>query len=363
MRATVRSKADMPQSCMPESRRSPILAAGTAILLVLTLTGCGYISTRGTSGGTYAGDVTPGIPRVEVAEVTPVAAPEAAPVESVGGTLGAPVAADGAPMPLTTTTTAATTTAPAETAPRTVTPPPATEAAAPPRRAEPAPVVAEAPPPAATTTPPPAATTTAAATTSTAGAPAGSTTGAGALSFGTRTTAAGDTETSLADVPPAPTDLPTVAERDQIRADLEADRDAATGALSFGGRTGTAGSTTAPATTTAAAGVTEAAPGAAAPAAARLLGSIKFDAGSATLPAGATSTLQRLVNEIQGRVRITGYGAGDGAGLATERAQAVARALVGLGIDPSRIVIDGRADERPGVTDGTAARAEISAGG
>lgn len=361
MRATVRSKADM-----PESNRPRTLAAGTAILLVLTLTGCGYISTRGTSGGTYAGDVTPGIPRVEVAEVTPVAAPETAPVESVGGTLGAPAAVDGAPMPLTTTTPAAAAPAPSETAPRTVTPPPTTEAAAPPRRAEPAPVVAEAPPPAATTAPPPTTTTTAAATTSTASAPAattGSTTGAGALSFGTRTTAAGDTETSLADVPPAPTDLPTVAERDQIRADLEADRDAATGALSFGGRTGTSGSTAAPATTAAATGVTEAAPGTAAPAAARVLGSIKFDAGSATLPAGATSTLQRLVGEIQGRVRITGYGAGDGAGLATERAQAVARALVGLGIDPSRIVIDGRADDRPGVTDGTAARAEISAGG
>lgn len=218
---------------------------------------------------------------------------------------------------------------------------------APPAAAEPAPTPTAAPIPAAPEAPAPVV----------AEAPAPVTPVAtGGLSFGGQPVSGGSSggATSLADVPERPTDLPSVAERETIRAGLEADRAAAVGGLSFGGRTaaasgGDTGSAAASAPPPAASG--------------QSLGTVRFAAGSAELPESAMATLREVANAASGRIRVTGYGAGDGAGLATERAQAVARALVGLGIDPSRITIDGEADRRSGITDGEAARAEIVTGG
>ena len=158
---------------------------------------------------------------------------------------------------------------------------------------------------------------------------------------------------NLGSVPQKPTDLPTPEQQAAERSQLEADRAAsgAPGALSFGNR---------------AAGQEAAAQPPAQeskPAFSfnnRVAGTVKFDSGSATLPASANSTIENIAKTAQSpKLRVVGFGAGDGAAQAKARAEAVAAALRAAGVDPARIVTAGAADTRPNITDGQAARVEI----
>lgn len=156
---------------------------------------------------------------------------------------------------------------------------------------------------------------------------------------------------SLGTVPEKPTDLPTPEQQAAVRSQLEADRAAsgAPGALSFGNK---------PAGQPAAAPAPEAKP--AFSFNNRVAGTVKFDGGSTTLPASASSTIENVAKTAQSpKLRVVGYGAGDGAAQAKARAEAVAAALRAAGVDPARIVTGGSADTRPNITDGQAARVEI----
>jgi len=160
---------------------------------------------------------------------------------------------------------------------------------------------------------------------------------------------------NLATVPQKPGDLPTPEQQAVVRNQLEADRAAsgAPGALSFGNRAaGQAGA--APATPAAAE------PKPAFSFANRVVGTIKFDGGSTTLPAAGNSTVEQVAKTAQSpKLRVVGFGAGDGAGQAKARAEAVATALRAAGVDPARIVTGGSADTRANITDDQAARVEI----
>jgi outer membrane protein OmpA-like peptidoglycan-associated protein len=160
---------------------------------------------------------------------------------------------------------------------------------------------------------------------------------------------------NLATVPQKPGDLPTPEEQAVVRNQLEADRAAsgAPGALSFGNRAGGQ------------AAAAPAAPAAAEPKPAfsfanRVVGTVKFDGGSTTMPAAGNSTVEQVAKTAQSpKLRVVGYGAGDGAGQAKARAEAVAAALRAAGVDPARIVTGGSADTRANITDDQAARVEI----
>ena len=156
---------------------------------------------------------------------------------------------------------------------------------------------------------------------------------------------------NLGSVPEKPENLPTPEERAAVRNQLEADRAAsgAPGALSFGSK---------------AAGTAPAAPAAEAKPAFsfnnRVVGTVKFDSGSTTMPAAGNSTVETVAKTAQSpKLRVVGFGAGDGAGQAKARAEAVAAALRAAGVDPARIVTGGSADTRANITDEQAARVEI----
>jgi outer membrane protein OmpA-like peptidoglycan-associated protein len=320
-------------------RARPI--AALVLLSGATLAACGG---RVFDGTPYAGDLQPTVPRVDVAEVTPLGPAEAPPVPSVGGPIGvAPGLEPGGPAAAIAAAPAPAEPTSEEIAAREVQARRRAEAEAARQQAE-------------------ARTTAETRQAQRAPAPAIQPIGPVVpLSFGSRAAATGqtggetpsevlprpavpDTDPNLADVPAPPTDLPTPEQRAVVQQQLEADRAAATGGLSFGGRAATA----------------PAIPDVGTGDSARQVATLPFESGSAALPTTASGTLRQIASSpAAGTIRIVGYGAGDGAGRAAARAQAVASALIGLGVAPSRIVTDAEADTRDGVTDVQAARVEI----
>ena len=96
----------------------------------------------------------------------------------------------------------------------------------------------------------------------------------------------------------------------------------------------------------------------------RVFPEIEFRSGSVRVPPGAVSVLAGVAEAIRGvpeaRVRIVGYT--DNVGLAArnlalsrERAQAVANVLIENGVDSERLTVEGRGEESPVASNGTAA--------
>lgn len=328
----------------------PVRGAVVTVALGLVLAGCGG---RIFDGTPYAGDVQASVPKAETAEVTPLGVAEQPPVPSVGGPLGTAQAGDTKTYSLpamaqTDADRAAMQQARAQQAQQQA-------GAQQQRRAQ-----IEAQRQAAFQRQQQAAQQQAAAQQAQQ-QPTGT---VAPLTFGQRRNTAAppamdsmprpasqQAYPNLATVPEKPTDLPTPEQQAAVRSQLEADRAAsgAPGSLSFGNK---------PAGQAAAAPAAEAKP--AFSFNNRVAGTVKFDGGSAALPASANSTIENVAKTAQSpKLRVVGYGAGDGAAQAKPRAEAVAAALRAAGVDPSRIVTGGAADTRPNITDGQAARVEI----
>ncbi len=325
----------------------PVRGAVATVALGLALAGCGG---RIFDGTPYAGDVQASVPKVETAEVTPLGPAEAPPVPSVGGPLGTAQAGDTRTYTLpalaqTDADRAAMQQARAQ-----------QQATQQQRRAQ-----IEQQRQAAFQRQQQIAQQQAAAQQAQQ-QPTGT---VAPMSFGQRRNTAAppamesmprpaseQAYPNLGSVPQKPTDLPTPEQQAAVRSQLEADRAAsgAPGALSFGNRG--AGQAAAPAP------AEESKP--AFSFNNRVAGTVKFDGGSTTLPASASSTIENVAKTAQSpKLRVVGYGAGDGAAQAKARAEAVAAALRAAGVDPARIVTGGSADTRPNITDGQAARVEI----
>ncbi len=331
----------------------PVRGAVVTVALGLVLAGCGG---RIFDGTPYAGDVPASVPKVETAEVSPLGAAEAPPVPSVGGPLGTAPTADAKTytLPVLAQTDAdrvAMQQARAQQAQQQA----GTQQQ---RRAQ-----IEAQRQAAFQRQQQAAQQQAAAQQAQQQQPTGT---VAPMTFGQRRNTAAppamdsmprpaseQSYPSLGTVPQKPTDLPTPEQQAAVRSQLEADRAAsgAPGALSFGSKpAGQAAATPAPAAESKPAFSFNN----------RVAGTVKFDGGSTTLPASASSTIENVAKTAQSpKLRVVGFGAGDGAAQAKARAEAVAAALRAAGVDPARIVTGGSADTRPNITDGQAARVEI----
>ncbi|WP_342235249.1 OmpA family protein [Inquilinus sp. OTU3971] len=329
----------------------PVRGAVATVALGLVLAGCGG---RIFDGTPYAGDVQASVPKAETAEVSPLGVAEQPPVPSVGGPLGTAQAGDTKTYSLpamaqTDADRAAMQQAQAQQAQQQA-------GMQQQRRAQ-----IEAQRQAAFQRQQQAAQQQAAAQQAQQQQPTGT---VAPMSFGQRRNTAAppamdsmprpaseQAYPNLATVPEKPTDLPTPEQQAAVRGQLEADRAAsgAPGALSFGNKpAGQAAATPAP----------EAKP--AFSFNNRVAGTVKFDGGSTTLPASASSTIENVAKTAQSpKLRVVGFGAGDGAAQAKARAEAVAAALRAAGVDPARIVTGGAADTRPNITDGQAARVEI----
>ncbi|MGO4724825.1 MULTISPECIES: OmpA family protein [unclassified Inquilinus] len=339
----------VPLSIVSARPRLPARGVVAATVLGLALAGCGG---RLFDGTPYAGDVQSSVPKAETAEVTPLGPAEAPPVPSVGGPLGTEQTANTKTyqVPLLAQTDADRAAMQQAQAQQRA----GQQAQQQQRQAQ-----LNAQRQAAFE----AQQRQAAAQQQAQQQPAQQPTGTVApLTFGQRRATAApsameamprpaspQTYPNLGSVPEKPENLPTPEERAAVRNQLEADRAAsgAPGALSFGNKA--AGTAPAPAESKPAFSFNN-----------RVVGTVKFDSGSTTMPAAGNSTVETVAKTAQSpKLRVVGYGAGDGAAQAKARAEAVAAALRAAGVDPARIVTGGSADTRANITDEQAARVEI----
>jgi len=167
---------------------------------------------------------------------------------------------------------------------------------------------------------------------------------------------------NLADVPDEPDNLPSDEELTDVREDLEADREAAN-QPSGGQDTTTSGTGAGGSIMQSLRDRLEQSTGTAAAPSGPV--SIAYGAGETAVPGGAGGQLSGVASQVSGggAVRIVGYALVDGTtdraaalGVALQRANAVAAALVNQGVDASRISVFGNAVTETQVSDIARAR-------
>ncbi|MEQ9813470.1 MAG: OmpA family protein [Azospirillaceae bacterium] len=176
---------------------------------------------------------------------------------------------------------------------------------------------------------------------------------------------------NLADVPDEPDNLPSNEELTEVREELETDRDNANAGASGAVAGSTAANQDSSAATTASGGSImqslrdrlEQSTGTVATSGGPV--TITFGAGETSVPGSASGQLAGVAGQVSGggAVRVVGYALVDDTtdraaalGVALQRANAIAAALVNQGVDASRISVFGNAVTEPQVSDIARAR-------